>query len=107
MFYLQQEGLSLGKQPASLNLPPALHEAWDSYTAWVTQLSTDSVAGFLRGAELGVALKEEGLVASAAAYLWNYHHHWVKSGHLTQVVGVFKPLLASMRLVDMSRCVCA
>ena len=106
VFYLQQEGLSLGEQPASLDSPPALHEAWNAYTTWVTQLSADSVAGFLRGAELGVALKKAGLVASAAAYLWNYHLHWVKSGHLTQVVGVFKPLLASMRLVDMSRCVC-
>lgn len=103
MFYLQQEGLQLGEKPPPLNLPQSITEAWGSYTNWLSQLSGDSVAGFLRCGELGVVLGEEVIVGNAAVYLWNYHHHWVKSGRLLEIVGAFKPLLGSMKLVKMSR----
>ncbi|XP_064381874.1 cilia- and flagella-associated protein 46-like [Halichondria panicea] len=102
VFYLQQEGLQLGEKPPPLNLPQSLSEAWGSYTSWLSQLSSDSVAGFLRAGELGVVLGEEVIVGNAAVYLWNYHHHWVKSGRLLEVVGAFKPLLDSMKLVKMN-----
>lgn len=102
VFYLQQEGLQLGVKPPSVNVP-SLTEDWSSYHTWCSQLSSESIGGFLRAGELGTALGEEVVVGNAAVYLWNYHLHWVKSGQLTEVVGAFKPLLASMKQVKMTR----
>ncbi len=104
VFYLQQEGLELGEKPPPLNVS-SLTEDWSSYQTWCSQLSSESIAGFLRAGELGTALGEEVVVENAAVYLWNYHLHWVKSGQLTEVVGAFKPLLASMKQIKMSRCI--
>ena len=109
VYYLQEEGLRLGERPHPSLLamsPTDLNdddENWSSFCDWTSKVTEDAICGFLRGAELGCMLGEDWLVASAAAYLWNYNHHWIESGSLTEVVTVFRPLLDSMKQVDMSR----
>lgn len=108
MYYLQEEGLHLGEQPhpsllalSSTDLND--NENWSSYCDWSSKVTEDAIRGFLRGAELGSMLGEDWLVASVAAYLWNYNHHWIESGRLTEVVTVFRSLLDNMKHADMSR----
>jgi len=69
----------------------------------VKQVTADSISGFLRGAELGISLGEAELVVNATVYLWNYHQHYIRKQELTKLIDVFKPLLASMKRVDMSK----
>ncbi len=68
-------------------------------------ISSDAHKSFLRAAELGCSLGEAWLVANVTTYLWNYSHRAVEQGRLRGLVDVFRPLLASVKQVQLQTCV--
>lgn len=71
---------------------------------WSSQVCADAYKSFLRAAELGCSLGEPWLVSNAAAYLWNYSCHCIAQGRLRELVGIFRPLLASIKQAQIKRC---
>ena len=71
--------------------------AQTTHSDWTSQLSADARSSFLRAAELGCSLAEAWLVCNAATYLWNYSHQWIEQDRPSELVGTFRPLLASIK----------
>ncbi len=67
--------------------------------AWVQSLTHDAVAAFLRGAALGVELREAWIVCCAAAYVWNYYNHALQENRHAELVNTMQALLDAFKQV--------
>ena len=82
---------------------PLINTHNHTHSDWSSQVSADAHKSFLRAAELGYTLKEPWLVSNAVVYLWNYSHHYLEQGRLSELVEVFRPLLATIKQAQLQK----
>ena len=79
---------------------------WQLYTEWLTSLSQQVLAHFVKGVEIGVELNESWLVCQGAAYAWNYLHNIIeqkKHHKISEVMSALTVILDALRKVGHSR----
>ena len=102
--HLENEANSSKEPIQKRNL--ATDPEWQLYCEWLTSLSQEALAHFVKGVEIGVELNESWLVCQGAAYAWNYLHNIIeqkKHHKISEVMSSLTFILESLRKVGHSR----
>ncbi|XP_075249447.1 cilia- and flagella-associated protein 46-like isoform X3 [Convolutriloba macropyga] len=107
---IRSEGLELNnmksypddksKRPKGYVPPrPDQDKNWIEYTNWMSRLHSLVTQSFLRASDIGVELKEQWLVQSAVAYLWNYNSHMLAANRHRELVEPYEHLYECLKQV--------
>jgi hypothetical protein len=101
---LQEEGVGLGEclnpNKFGLTIDQTQDESWLSHCDWINSLTEGAHDSFIRGAEIGIAIREDWLVYNSAVYLWNYHQHLLINKDTHRLVAVYRKLYQNLKLLD-------